>query len=194
MSLMRDCFKLESGLCACGCGQKTRIALDSNSKRGWIKGQPRLFLRGHSMRLRPTKSYRHIGGQREHVIRAENALGKPLPKGAVVHHLDGTKSPDAPLVICQDAGYHSHLHARMRVITAGGDPNTQKVCSGCKQVKAKAEFAGDRSKYCGLQGSCRDCVLVKHLSEPGKWPSDRRQRHSVVMRNVNARKIAVLEK
>lgn len=43
------------GYCHCGCGQKTKIA-DSNDKRyGWIKGQPRRFLRGHCARQHPTE-------------------------------------------------------------------------------------------------------------------------------------------
>ena len=53
--------------------------------------------------------------KRLHVLRAEKALGHPLPKGAVVHHVDGdVGNPNARLVICQDQAYHLLLHRRAR--------------------------------------------------------------------------------
>lgn len=187
--LKRDDFEREhcTGLCECGCGQQTTISDVNFRSRGWVKGQPRRFIVGHYRPAHVEGNYEKQQGRRIHAIRAEKALGKPLPLGAVVHHADGSKASDAPLVICQDHGYHSHLHARMRVLAVGGNPNTQKVCSGCKQVKNKTEFGKDRSKYCGLQGSCRECLLAKHLTAPGKWSDARRRRHSVVMRGVHER-------
>lgn len=43
--------EIEYGYCQCGCGQKTKIATQSRSNRGWIKGQPKRFLLGHSARI-----------------------------------------------------------------------------------------------------------------------------------------------
>jgi hypothetical protein len=98
-----------------------------------------------------------------HRLRAERALGKPLPHGAVVHHADGSKDPAAPLVICQDLAYHHLLHFRIRVKQAGGDPNTEKVCSRCKAVKPKTEFNANRSHLAdGLDYFCRACVSEKN--------------------------------
>lgn len=37
-----------TGLCGCGCGQKTPLAKETNRKRGYIKGQPQKFIRGHA--------------------------------------------------------------------------------------------------------------------------------------------------
>lgn len=52
----------------------------------------------------------------KHRILAELALGKPLPPGAEVHHLNGKHWDNnyGNLVICPDHGYHMLLHERMR--------------------------------------------------------------------------------
>ena len=70
----------------------------------------------------------------EHVIIAERALGKFLPRSAEVHHVDGDKLNNDPsnLVICEDREYHALLHQRQRAYTATGDPHKRK-CTICKQ-------------------------------------------------------------
>lgn len=52
----------------------------------------------------------------EHIVVAERALGKPLPNGAVVHHVNLDTHDNRPcnLVICPDEAYHRLLHKRMR--------------------------------------------------------------------------------
>lgn len=39
-------------LCECGCGEAAPIAKQNDTRRGWVKGQPVRFIRGHSMRGR----------------------------------------------------------------------------------------------------------------------------------------------
>lgn len=38
------------GYCHCGCGQKTKIAKQSWSRRGYVKGEPIRFIYGHQRR------------------------------------------------------------------------------------------------------------------------------------------------
>lgn len=72
------------------------------------------------------------GTQAEHRVIAEKALGKPLPKNAVVHHIDEHKSNNANnnLVICQSQGYHKLLHLRMQALKECGNHNLRK-CRFC---------------------------------------------------------------
>lgn len=61
---------------------------------------------------------RHKGRLRlEHIVLAEKALGRPLPKGAKVHHMNEVPWDNHTyfnLVICPDQAYHMLLHKRMR--------------------------------------------------------------------------------
>lgn len=39
---------MASGLCECGCGGQTPLASQTHRAKGWIKGQPIRFIKGHS--------------------------------------------------------------------------------------------------------------------------------------------------
>lgn len=135
-------------LCECGC-------------LGMARGGR--FITGHNMKNLASKSYPavHIGGNRietVHRIRAAKALGRPLPKGVVVHHADGTRSQSSQLVICPNQKYHFLLHVRMRVKAAGGDPNTDRICQYCKAVKPMTEFVTLRTRH---EWRCKVCVAIR---------------------------------
>ena len=72
-----------------------------------------------------------------HRVLAERALGKPLPKGAVIHHADNDPSNNdtTNLVICPDESYHNLLHLRLAAYQACGNPNFVK-CYVCKKYDA----------------------------------------------------------
>lgn len=149
-----------NGLCECGCGLPAPVATFTARKYGWVKGQPKRFILGHSAKGRPARHYRQTRDGRLHRLRAERALGKPLPIGVHVHHADGSKGDAAPLVICQDVAYHRLLHARMRIIKAGGNANAERLCSSCQQVKPISDFHPSRGSVLGTQGNCKVCAAA----------------------------------
>lgn len=159
-------------LCACGCGRPTKLARQSDSSRGHIKGQPHRFVAGHNQRrsevkqkypfvFRPTHPRAKGGCIYEHVAIAEQALGRFLPDGAEIHHVngDGHDNRNANLVICQDKAYHKLLHVRAKVIAAGGNPNTERICSLGRETRPLSDFNRmTRNKSYGLQSACRYCM------------------------------------
>lgn len=156
-------------LCECGCGQPTTIAQYDHKKYGWVKGQPRRFACGHNSKTgKRTIGYDQVKVQGEvtyrHRVRAEQALGKSLPAGAIIHHADGSKRMTSQLVICQDQAYHLMLHRRTRVLRAGGNPNIDKICSRCKQVLAKTDFHVKRQETDGLMDTCKPCTRERNNS------------------------------
>jgi len=97
----------------------------------------------------------------QHIAIAQAAFGKSLPVGAIVHHANGVKDDNRNnnLVICQDGAYHRLLHRRMRVKAAGGNPNTQRICSTCKQMLFVAHDFSPRK--IDFSRECRRCVVAR---------------------------------
>jgi HNH endonuclease len=136
------------GFCHCGCGLPTKVSPYTHKTYGWVQGQPRRFITGHNSRLRQKKNEddgrylrkhapahpRANGGRVfEQILVAEQALGKRLPEGAEIHHINGKKKDNRNenLVICQDRAYHFLLHQRTRALAACGHANWQR-CYYCK--------------------------------------------------------------
>lgn len=81
---------------------------------------------------------------RMHRVIAERALGKPLPRGAVVHHHDGDrKLNDGTLVICENQAYHMLIERRTRALAACGHAHWRQ-CYGCRDYDDPAHLNMDR--------------------------------------------------
>lgn len=159
-------------LCECGCGGLAPIARRTYKAKGYIQGQAIRFIVGHCKPARTTSGYPVLyrpdhpkalarnGCVPEHIIVAESALGRYLPVGAEVHHVDedSTNSANRNLVICQDNRYHKLLHVRARVVKAGGDPDTERICATCQRLRPFEAFNKAASdKNTGRQKHCREC-------------------------------------
>ena len=98
-----------------------------------------------------------------HRILAERALGHSLPAGAIVHHHTGSVA--SGFVICQDQAYHALLHRRIRILRAGGNPDTSKICACCKVVKPFEAFPSNRSTHDKLGSRCRRCISLNDYAK-----------------------------
>ncbi len=126
-----------STLCSiAGCGRQVHARGWCNKHHlKWLRhGEPTAMKRAADGDgcVRPD-GYRTVRGRLEHVLTAERALGKPLPAGAEVHHVNEVRSDNQPsnLVICQDRAYHKLLHLRTAALNACGNPNFRR-CRICK--------------------------------------------------------------
>lgn len=147
-------------LCGCGCGEPVTVSRYPSHQARFVRNHHRRGVRRPNCReVRRYRIVRSATGERQllHRERAERALGRPLPARVVVHHADGSRRDDATLVICPDEAYHKLLHRRMRVVAAGGNPNTDKVCSCCRQVLRTAAFYRNRAQCDGLSPYCKRC-------------------------------------
>lgn len=103
-------------------------------------------------------------GKREHVLIVERVLGRPLPAGAVTHHVNAIRSDNRNENLCvlQSQTDHLELHRKMRVRAAGGDPWADRLCSRCGPRPAQ-EFYLQRDTRRGARAHkayCRACNTV----------------------------------
>ena len=116
--------RVDNVYCSARCRSKANNDKMKESKQRWYlkqQGRTELLIRTSKERWIHSKNGYIMVKQNgeliyEHRILAERALGKPLPKGSVVHH---TGAPDdnhgyCKLIICPNQAYHLLLHRRMK--------------------------------------------------------------------------------
>lgn len=121
---------------------------------------------------RSTKHYAKNGKRNEHTVLIEAILGKPLPRGAQIHHVNGDRKDNrhCNLVVCQDQRYHYLLHARQRVKDAGGNPNTQRFCYVCGRLCFLVDMT--KPRHLSQSSRCFECTRVYKKIEYARLKSD----------------------
>lgn len=140
--LMREAKREASNsFCLCGCGGKTIPGFKymrghqtktkaSRDRMRDLYNKGAKTIRGSYLSISPSVGVTKY----EHVHIAETAIGKQLPAGAEVHHVNGikTENQNTNLVVCPNRSYHRLLHMRTRALDACGNANYIK-CWICKK-------------------------------------------------------------
>lgn len=108
------------------------------------------------------------GKVREHVLKASVALGKRIPSGVHVHHVDNNprNNTNTNLVICSSS-YHKLIHARTDALDACGDPNKMK-CAYCKEYDDPKNMYVRPNQYQAWHRECSN--LYKRVENPKTGP------------------------
>jgi hypothetical protein len=101
----------------CGCvdwriNRKRKRAKRYNAKGYFVTKEGIKYL---SCPLHPRS---RSGFVKESILIAEKALGKYLPKGAIVHHMNGDPSDNTPsnLAVLQNVAHHNIIHKKTRML------------------------------------------------------------------------------
>lgn len=99
----------------------------------------------------------YVDGKRkyEHIHVVEQALGKKLPKGAVIHHIDENKLNNSKdnLVVCPDQSYHMLIERRSKAFAACGNADWLR-CKFCKKYDKPENIYWNKKSGCGYHKEC----------------------------------------
>lgn len=89
----------------------------------------------------------------------EQVIGKKLDRKHIVHHIDGNSenNKNDNLIVLENRREHAIVHAKMRIVEAGGNPSTQAFCSRCGKIKSKEMFTTDSHRWNRKSLFCRPC-------------------------------------
>ena len=144
-----------NGFCECGCGEPAPVATRTDSNFGWIKGKPKRFILGHSVRnKRGPQNHNWKGGRQktvngyiltwmpehprsnkagyvfEHILVMERVLGRPIKVTEPVHHINENRADNSPgnLMLFLAIAMHSNYHRRLDAFKSCGHWDWKKCC------------------------------------------------------------------
>lgn len=115
---MPESTSIPLGYCQCGCGGKTRLARQSSSKYGWVRGQPLRFINGHNKRIHATPA---------------DHLWSMVDKSGDCWEWQGYRDKDGYGRVTIPAIRETPIgaHQAAWIITNGPIPAGMKVCHAC---------------------------------------------------------------
>lgn len=128
--------------------------------RLWKTGSTRSSVRRRGTGTVTKHGYISVGGggkkKQMHRLIAEKALGRELPKGTEVHHINGNKldNRNENLVICPSKAYHKMLHTRQTALESCGDASHRK-CPFCKQYDDPRTMIHNKSSRYFYHSACK---------------------------------------
>lgn len=165
-------YRLRSGrVRSCGCLKSDLLSAKNGNKHSNWRGGRHLSSSGywrilrHDHPLSDSKGYIF-----EHIVFAEQALGRMLPRKVVVHHF-GDSNDNSKIVICQDQGYHMLLHIRTRALDECGNASYRK-CKFCHEYDDPINLYIKQQK---IRGKIRGWNIY-HRSCLAKYSKERRGR------------------
>ena len=182
--------KIPYGYCNCGCGEKTTIATRNRTNPRIVIGEPRGYIKGHALRnldrfgknaprWKGGKTIDNHGYVRiympdhpssnsrgyifEHVLIVETVLGKQLPHGAKIHHVNERRNDNrnSNMVACEGNAYHKLLHQKLNALKACGNANWRK-CWICKEHDDPVNLYILPSGTTPVHNSCRINRRIKN--------------------------------
>lgn len=161
--------------CGCGCGERTPLAGRTDSRKGWVKGQPMRFIRHHHLRKHPLEFIVHPLGCWEwtgsrlkagygltwrdgrkvlaHRAYYEEWCG-PIPPGMVIDHLC-----ENPCCV-----FPPHLEV---VTNAENTRRGRKALLNVRAVRAIRRGGCSRDEFARQFGVSRDAV--DHVLRGDRW-------------------------
>lgn len=102
----------------------------------------------------------------------EAVLGKPLPKGAEIHHVNDDRGDNRNdnFAVLQNKAEHRWLDMRRRIFRRGGRPFKDRICYDCDAVKPIEEF----SKPIG-RSQCKECCAAQARRWRARNPGSRKR-------------------
>lgn len=161
-----------SGLCMCGCGQKTEIAWRTQSSKGHVAGKPKRYIYGHSRRGIGTGLFLSDEGYLVmkrvvrgvvtrtllHVFVWESHNG-PKPDGCEIHHVDRDKTnnqiDNLQLLTHQ---HHVRIHRGWKLLPSG---EWMKPCNTCCSILPTSAFYPVSTTSAGFTSECIECQSAR---------------------------------